>query len=137
MAAATVIHTVGSRVWVKDAQESWVKAEVQKLEANQLIVALEEGGELRKVDPEDAPLQNTDTRGVEVRVGQLCWLAAGPVGTAQGTNHFGTSTSLLLAAREGVYCCINAPCWLAAAAHSWVVVWSILTSSSASCAASN
>lgn len=63
---ATVIHTVGSRVWVKDDKESWVKAEVQKLEGNTLIVALEEGGELRKVQPDDAPLQNTDTRGVEV-----------------------------------------------------------------------
>jgi myosin-5 len=81
---ATVIHTVGSRVWVKDDKESWVKAEVQKLEGNTLIVALEEGGELRKVQPEDAPLQNTDTRGVEVsychgrgRAGSLSALRVG------------------------------------------------------------
>lgn len=66
MAAATIIHTAGSRVWVKDEKESWVKAEVQKIEGNVLIVALEDSGELRKVQPEDAPLQNTDTRGVEV-----------------------------------------------------------------------
>lgn len=65
-AAATIVHTSGSRVWVKDDKESWVKAEVQKIENNVLIVALEENGELRKVQPEDAPLQNTDTRGVEV-----------------------------------------------------------------------
>lgn len=65
-AAATVIHAVGSRVWVKDDKESWVKAEVQKIEQDVLIVALEDGGELRKVNPEEAPLQNVDTRGVEV-----------------------------------------------------------------------
>ena len=65
--AATIIHTAGSRVWVKDDKESWVKAVVQKIEQGSvLIVALEETGELRKVQPEDAPLQNTDTRGVEV-----------------------------------------------------------------------
>lgn len=82
---ATVIHTVGSRVWVKDDKESWVKAEVQKLEGDQLIVALEEGGELRKVQPEDAPLQNTDTRGVEVRrmvESSWAWLPQG-----FGPNH--------------------------------------------------
>eukprot|EP00775_Hariotina_reticulata_P007220 gene7220-7433_t len=62
---ATVIHTVGSKVWVKDGVQSWVKAEVQKIEHDVLIVALEEGGELRKVNPEEAPLQNVDTRGVE------------------------------------------------------------------------
>lgn len=64
--SATVIHTVGSKVWVRDDAESWVKAEVQKIERDVLIVALEEGGELRKVNPEDAPLQNVDSRGVEV-----------------------------------------------------------------------
>jgi myosin-5 len=63
---ATVIHTVGSKVWVKDGVQSWVKAEVQKIEHDVLIVALEEGEELRKVNPEEAPLQNVDTRGVEV-----------------------------------------------------------------------
>lgn len=77
-AAATIVHTSGSRVWVKDDKESWVKAEVQKIENNVLIVALEENGELRKVQPEDAPLQNTDTRGVEV-CSPLCNYASGCV----------------------------------------------------------
>ncbi|KAF8063028.1 XI-F [Scenedesmus sp. PABB004] len=65
--AATVIHAVGSKVWVKDEAESWVKAEVAKLdgEGGTLIVSTEGSGELRKVKPEDAPLQNVDTRGVE------------------------------------------------------------------------
>jgi hypothetical protein len=71
-APATVIHTVGSKVWVPDPAESWIKAEVQKIEegkdgAGVLIVALEESGELRKVPASDAPLQNVETRGVEVR----------------------------------------------------------------------
>jgi hypothetical protein len=71
-AAATVIHTVGSKVWVPDPAESWIKAEVQKIEegkdgAGVLIVALEESGELRRVPASDAPLQNVETRGVEVR----------------------------------------------------------------------
>lgn len=70
--SATLIHTVGSKVWVRDDAESWVKAEVQKIEKDVLIVALEEGGELRKVNPEDAPLQNVDSRGVEVS----CWMQA-------------------------------------------------------------
>eukprot|EP00879_Flechtneria_rotunda_P010956 GHRR01011448.1.p1 GENE.GHRR01011448.1~~GHRR01011448.1.p1 ORF type:complete len:975 (+),score=342.76 GHRR01011448.1:784-3708(+) len=65
MATATVVHAVGSKVWVKDDAESWVKAEVQKIEKDALIVALEESGELRKVKSEEAPLQNVDSRGVE------------------------------------------------------------------------
>lgn len=75
-APATVIHTVGSKVWVPDAAETWIKAEVQKIETGKdgagiLIVALEDSAELRRVPASDAPLQNTDTRGVEVRVGVL------------------------------------------------------------------
>ncbi|WIA40194.1 hypothetical protein OEZ86_013582 [Tetradesmus obliquus] len=67
-APATVIHTVGSKVWVPDPAESWIKAAVQKIEegkdgAGVLIVALEENGELRRVPASDAPLQNVETRG--------------------------------------------------------------------------
>lgn len=63
MAAET--HTVGSRVWVKDADESWIKGEVQRLEDG-LVVKTEKGSEV-KAKPEDLPLQNPDARGVEVR----------------------------------------------------------------------
>lgn len=66
MASATIIHAVGSKVWVKDNVESWVKGEVAKVEGDHLIVQVEETGELRKVKSEDCPLQNQDTRGVEV-----------------------------------------------------------------------
>jgi hypothetical protein len=64
---SVVIHSTGSRVWVKDQVESWVKAEVVKVENDHLLVRLEETGEERKCNPDDCPLQNQDTRGVEVR----------------------------------------------------------------------
>jgi hypothetical protein len=65
---SAVIHTVGSKVWIKTKDgDSWVKGEVIKLDGDQLIVSLDGSNEQRKVGQEDAPLQNNDTRGVEVR----------------------------------------------------------------------
>ncbi len=123
--ATTVIHTVGSRVWIPDVEESWAKvrvaqllacayatehapsaplsaltllqrrgrracnlrapapwppkttsacdrlcnvqAEVQKVQDDGTLLVVHEGsGELLKVDPAKAPLQNSDSRGVEV-----------------------------------------------------------------------
>lgn len=61
------IHNVGSKVWVPDPDEAWAKAVVTKVDSDGLLVTVEETDELRKVKPEDAPLQNTDSRGVEVR----------------------------------------------------------------------
>lgn len=64
-AAAT--HTVGSKVWVRDAEESWKKAEVVRIEDGLLVLKTEKGGDL-KAKPEECPLQNPDTRGgAEVR----------------------------------------------------------------------
>jgi hypothetical protein len=65
----TVIHTIGSKVWVRDEAEGWVRGEVIKLEGDNLLVALEDIKETRKVPQDQAPLQNNDTRGVEVRDG--------------------------------------------------------------------
>ena len=65
MAEATVIHTVGTKVWIKDDKEAWVKAEVVKVEDEYLLVKSESGAELR-CKPEDGPLQNPDSRGVDV-----------------------------------------------------------------------
>lgn len=62
-----VVHAVGSRVWIRDEAEGWVKAEVTKLDGAHVVVALEEGGQERRVAQEEALLQNNDARGVEVR----------------------------------------------------------------------
>jgi hypothetical protein len=125
---ATVIHTVGSRVWVKDGKESWLKAEVQKLEGDTLIVALEEGGELRKVPPEDAPLQNTDTRGVEVSSKGLCGATARVLASSWWTSIFSNSCT-------GLLYCQPSPLH----AHHWLAYDAVLPHSSdiLSCVASD
>ena len=61
------IHTVGSRVWVTDAQEGWSKAIVEGVDNGQLVVRLDDSGAVKQVKPEDAPLQNVSSRPVEVR----------------------------------------------------------------------
>lgn len=64
-AAVTVVHTIGSKVFVHDADEGWCKGEVVALQGSSLVVKTERG-ETRTVDNgEDAPLQNADSRGVE------------------------------------------------------------------------
>jgi hypothetical protein len=72
--SASNVHAAGSRVWTLDPKDSWVAAEVVKIAGGTLTVKVEHSGELRTVKAEDAPLQNEDTRGVEVR------RLAGPVG---------------------------------------------------------
>lgn len=60
-------HTQGSLVWVADAAESWVKAEVKKVEDG-VVTVTTEAGKTVKCSPEDCPIQNPDQRGgVEVR----------------------------------------------------------------------
>ena len=60
------VHTVGSRVWVRDEADSWKKGEVIKLEGESLVIKVE-GGQQVSCKPEEAPIQNPDTRGgVEV-----------------------------------------------------------------------
>lgn len=62
-------HTVGSRVWLADAEEGWQKGEVVKIDGGRLHVRLDEGGQERVCDPEDCPLQNPSLYGNGVEVG--------------------------------------------------------------------
>jgi hypothetical protein len=60
------VHTQGSKVWVKDPVEIWIKGEVIKVDGQSVVVKTEGGQEVR-VAGEDAPIQNPDVRGgVEV-----------------------------------------------------------------------
>lgn len=63
---ATVVHTTGTRVWVCDEVDSWIKAEVLKIDGEMLVIRTEKGKE-KKCRPDECPLQNPETRGVEVR----------------------------------------------------------------------
>lgn len=60
------VHTIGSRVWVEDGVEGWVKAKVVALGPTDITVALEDGTS-RTCKAQDLPLQNPGTYGVEVR----------------------------------------------------------------------
>jgi hypothetical protein len=61
------LHTVGSRVWLADDSDGWVKGEVLKIDnGSQLTVRLEDGRE-KICSQEDVPLQNPGVQGVEVR----------------------------------------------------------------------
>ena len=64
---SAVIHSAGTKVWIRHDAESWVAAEVVKVEADGLIVKEDGSGLQRAVKAEDAPLQNADSR-VEVCV---------------------------------------------------------------------
>jgi Myosin N-terminal SH3-like domain len=61
-----VVHTVGSKVWVRDTTEAWVKADVLRLEGDHLVVKTEQNKEV-KCKAAGSPLQNQDARGVEVQ----------------------------------------------------------------------
>ena len=59
-------HTLGSKVWVNDAVEGWVKGDVVKVEKGSLKVSTEKGS-IGAYKPEECPLQNPQTAGgVEV-----------------------------------------------------------------------
>ncbi|RMZ56348.1 hypothetical protein APUTEX25_004705, partial [Auxenochlorella protothecoides] len=58
------VHTIGSRVWVEDGVEGWVKAKVVALGPTDITVALEDGTS-RTCKAQDLPLQNPGTYGVE------------------------------------------------------------------------
>lgn len=63
---ASETHTVGSKVWVRDNTESWIKGEVLRVEdGGALLVVKTEHGNVQS-KPEDLPLQNPDVQGVEV-----------------------------------------------------------------------
>lgn len=60
-------HTLGSKVWVNDAAEGWIKGDVVKVEKGSLKVSTEKGS-IKAYKPEECPLQNPQTAGgVEVR----------------------------------------------------------------------
>ena len=60
-------HTEGSKVWVADAADGWIQAEVVKAEASQLTIRTG-NGTIKVCKPEDCPLQNAISRnGLEVR----------------------------------------------------------------------
>ena len=64
--AAVASHTLGSKVWVNDASEGWVKGDVVKVEKGLLKVSTETGT-IKAYKPEECPLQNPQTAGgVEV-----------------------------------------------------------------------
>ena len=68
MAPDSDVHTIGTRVWLRDdGPDSWRKGEVLKLEGGSLVIKVE-GGKQTKCSPDEAPIQNPETRGgVEVR----------------------------------------------------------------------
>jgi myosin-5 len=69
---SAVIHSAGTKVWIRHDAESWVAAEVVKVEADGGLIVREDGSGLqRALKPHDAPLQNTDSR-VEVRLVAGC-----------------------------------------------------------------
>ena len=63
---SAAIHAVGSRVWVQDKQDAWVKGAVTALDGDSVTVRLE-NGEQRKIVAVDCPRQNTEGRPEEVR----------------------------------------------------------------------
>ncbi len=59
-------HTVGTKSWIKDNAEGWIKCDVVKVDPGLLTVKTERGDVLQ-AKPEDCPLQNPLARaGVEV-----------------------------------------------------------------------
>ncbi|KAL0034959.1 hypothetical protein WJX79_002631 [Trebouxia sp. C0005] len=60
--AAAASHTLGSKVWVNDAVEGWVKGDVVKVEKGSLKVSTEKGS-IKAYKPEECPLQNPQTAG--------------------------------------------------------------------------
>ncbi len=59
------VFTVGTKVWLKDEQQSWVRGEVLKVAGSELLVQVTNGREVR-VKQSDCCLQNVDE---EVEVG--------------------------------------------------------------------
>ena len=64
-------HTLGSKVWVNDASEGWIKGDVVKVEKGSLKVSTEKGS-IRAYKPEECPLQNPHTAGGVEVCQQVC-----------------------------------------------------------------
>jgi len=59
------VHAVGSKVWVKDPKEAWLKADVIALDGDYIKIRTELGDERREKN-EDCPRQNAESRPEEV-----------------------------------------------------------------------
>lgn len=66
MTSQSKMHTVGSRVWLKDTEEGWIKGEVLKLHEDDAVIVKMENGDEKVFREEEIPLQNPGVRGVEV-----------------------------------------------------------------------
>lgn len=62
---AVSVHAVGSKVWVKDPKEAWLKADVIALDGEFVKVRTEQGDE-RREKGDDCPRQNVESRPEEV-----------------------------------------------------------------------
>jgi hypothetical protein len=84
MAGAEVLtHTVGTKAWIKDAEEGWIKCDVVKVDPGLLTVKTERGSVLQ-AKPEECPLQNPLARaGVEVSCEVLVILGLEGLGCPQ------------------------------------------------------
>lgn len=65
-AAPVDVHTIHSKVWVKDEANNWIKGEVVALEGAILVVQADgPSAKQYRVAPDACQLQNTEPRGVE------------------------------------------------------------------------
>ncbi len=72
--SGVALHSVGSRVWLADSSQGWVKGEVVRIENDiNISVVLEDGTE-RSCSQDEIPLQNPGLRGVEVGLLLLMFL---------------------------------------------------------------
>ena len=65
--SAASVHAVGSKVWVPDKNEAWLKAEVIALDGDFVKVRTELDDE-RRVKQDECPRQNLESRPEEVRL---------------------------------------------------------------------
>ena len=63
---ALEVHTIGSSVWLRDNVEGWAKGRVLAVNGKELSVETEAGAKVTVLAAE-CPLQNLESRGVEVR----------------------------------------------------------------------
>jgi len=114
--SALEVHTTGSSVWVRDAQEGWTKGRVLAVSGASLTVETESGAKLT-AQAADCPLQNFDTRGVEVRRTPSP-ASAGPTSAQAGLG--GSQSVLLCAAPHALHRLGESHCAVRALAASGV-----------------
>lgn len=64
--SAASVHAVGSKVWVKDPKEAWLKGDVIALDGEYVKVKTEQG-DVRREKGLECPRQNLESRPEEVR----------------------------------------------------------------------